>query len=274
MGKPLTPAQEKIRDTQIIKNEEYIEKVESLLQEINSFCEETNRYNSYLIDTYEKLDNAHGMLFQGEYANVYTKHFEKPVSPVFGLYNRFSDEFFILDDTHKKEFLKELPLLEKYQKNLEYYSKKIRPLFDDVNSENSIILRFEGMEQLYLELKQLSEQNWIYSQQRAANRVYKNRQFLMPIMLHGIQNADPFHIKLYVDYSPQFNTGLILKRKLQKLKPLIKSINAQLPFAELAEKVPHIQNIVKGTDYSTLIGENTKIGNNNAIGDNTSIRGN
>ncbi|MEI4770491.1 hypothetical protein WAX74_12675 [Psychrobacillus sp. FJAT-51614] len=273
MGKPLTPAQEKIRDAQISKNEQYIAKVESILQEIAPFYNDTNNYNSYLVELYEKLNNAHGMIVQGEYANLYTKHFGKPTSAVFNLYSDLSDEFFILDDKHKKEFLKGLPNLENYQEKSDYYYKKIKPLFDDVNSENSIIIRFEGMEQLYLELKQLSEQHWNYPQQLAVRQAYHNREFLQPIMFHGIPRTNPFHIEVYLEYSPKLNTGLLLKGKLEKLKPIIKSINAQLPFAELAEKVPQIQNIVRGTDNSTSIGENTSIGNDNAIGDNAFVRG-
>ncbi|TQR10713.1 hypothetical protein [Psychrobacillus lasiicapitis] len=155
---------------------------------------------------------------------------------------------------------------------LEYFYKKIKSLFDDVNSENTIIFRFEGMEQLYLELKQLCEEYWSYPQELAQRTVLHNREFIQPLAFHGIPRTHPFHIKIYLDYSPKLHNGLLLKKKLEKLRPLIKSINAQLPFGELAEKVPQIQNIVRGIDNSISIGENTSIGNDNAIGDNAFVR--
>jgi hypothetical protein len=273
MGKPLTPSQEKIRDEQILKNEEYIVKVDCLLEEIEPFYKEINLYNTYLVNLFEKLNNAHGMLMQGEYANVYTKHFGKPTSAVFDFYHSMSDEYFLLDEKHKKDFLNGLPNLDELQEKIDYYFAKIKSLFDNVNSENSIIVRFEGLEQIYLELKQLSEQYWSYPKELALKQALHNKEFLQPIMFHGIPRVNPFHVEVYLEYSPKLNTALMLKGKLQKLRPLIKTINAQLPFAELNEKVPHIQNIVSGIDKSTSIGEHASIGNNNAIGDTASVGG-
>ncbi|MBU9721624.1 MULTISPECIES: hypothetical protein [Bacillaceae] len=273
MGKPLTPAQEKIRDDQILKNENFIEMIDSLLEEIEPFYIESNKYNTYLVDLFDKLNNAHGMLMQGEYANLYTKNLASPVSAVFDFYNSVSDEFCILDEKLQKELLKDLPDLDRFQDKINYFFNKIKPLFDDVNAENSIIVRFEGLEQIYIELKRLSEDYWSYPKELAVRQALHNREFIQPVMLHGIPRTNPFHIKIYIDYSPKLNTALLLKGKLLKLKPLLKTINAQLPFAELNEKVPHIQNIVNGIDKSTSIGEHTSIGNNNAIGDKSSVRG-
>ncbi|MFB6367706.1 hypothetical protein ACFCP7_27465 [Paenibacillus elgii] len=273
MGRPLTPAQEKIRDAQLSKNEEYITNIDLLLGELEPFITESNKYNNYLVDLFEKLNNAHGMLMQGKYANLYTKHFGKPASRVIDFYDNISDEFFFLDEQNKQRFLSELPDPAEYQVQLDSYFSKIKPLFEDVSAENSIIVRFEGMEQLCMELKKLSDQHWSYPQEMALRQALHNREFLQPLTLHGVPRAYPFHVEVYLEYSPKLNTGLLIKGKLQKLRSLLKTINAQLPFAELNEKVPHIQNIVNGIDKSTTVGNNTSIGDNNAIGDNASVEG-
>jgi hypothetical protein len=272
MGKQLTPAQERARDFQVTKNEQYIIEVDSLLKEIEPFIKDSNNFNNYLVDLFEKLNNAHGMLVQGKYANLYTKHLGKPSTQAIDFYESISDEFTFLSDKQKNDFLKPLPNLDDYQVQIDHYFSKIKPLFEDAFSENSIIIRFEGMEQFYQEFKQLSD-HWNYPKELAVKQALHNREFIQPLFFHGIPRTHPFHVEAYINYSPKLNTALLLKGKLQKLKSLLKTINAQLPFAELNERVPHIQNIVSGIDKSTIVGEHASIGNNNAIGDNASVEG-
>lgn len=270
MGKPLTAAQEKIRDEQVNKNNDYLEKIDSLLEEIEPFCEQTKRYKTCLFDIYEGLNNAHGMIFQGIYADLYTMHLGKPTTAAFTI-DGISDEFSILGDETKEELLEELPNKENYQQKLDGYFKLIKSLVNDVSAENSMIIRFEGLDNLFLELKQVSENNWTYTSQRVKNEVLNNREIIKPLHLHGMQMVYPFHISMYLSYSPMFNTALLLKNKLEEIKRIIKSINVHLPFVELTEKLPQIQNIVTGLDSSVSIGEHVSIGSENAFGDNASV---
>lgn len=272
MGKQLSQAQEKLRDSQIEKNVTYIKTIDSLLEEIEPFIKDSNEHNTYLVDFYERLEKAHGMLMQGEYANLYTKTFSAATSPAINFYNEINSEYAIIKENKKGEFLQPLPNLEEYQQHIDYFFNKIKPLFEDVFSENSFIIRFEGMEQVYEEFKKLESEYWNYPIEITKREVFNNREFISPLALHGLTRTLPFHIEVYIDYSPKFNTALLLKTKLTRLRGIIKSINAQLPFAELNEKVPQIQNIVSGIDKSTSVGENTKIGSKNAIGDNSSVK--
>lgn len=273
MGKPLTAAQERIRDAQIEKNAIHLEKVDGILKEIEEFNQLTIQMNNTLVEIYQNLNKAHGMLMQGTYANLYTTHLGAPSGPVFDTFSHISDEFEILSEARKEDFLSSLIPINEYLDKYNYYYSNIKLLFDNINAENSIILRFEAMENLYLELKKLCEDHWIVPIELAQKAVLHNREFIAPVALHGISRQNPFHIQLYLDYSPRLNSGNILKRKLENIRPIIKSINAQLPFAELTDNVPHIQNIVTGTSNNTSIGENVSIGNNNAIGDNSFVKG-
>ncbi|MGV2967270.1 hypothetical protein [Paenibacillus sp. AGC30] len=272
MGKKLSPMHEKLRDGQIDKNVEYISKIDALLEEIEPFNKKTLEYINELEKLYNTLDKSHGMLVQGKYANMYTTHFGVPSTPIFDLYSEISSEFSILDEHTKDNFMKDLPVREEFLFEFDNFLSKVKPIFEDASAENSIILRFEGMEEIYYDLKKTADQHWSYPKQLAIEKALHNREFIEPLFFHGIPKVNPFHVEIYINYSPILNSGLIIRKKLQNLKYSLKTINAQLPFAELNEKVPQIQNIVSGIDKSTTIGENTKIGENNAIGDNASIK--
>lgn len=274
MARPLTTAQEKIRDNQIEKNVEYLRKIDELSKEMESFHQLTIQLNNNVVNLYETLDKAHGMLIQGEYANIYTVNLKPPVGPVFeGLSFTISHEFDFLSTKKQQELLSSLISISDYLAEYNRYYKPVKELLSDIHAENSIIVRFEGMEELYLELKKLCEKYWTYPIRLAQETILNNRTFINPITLHGMNHQHPFHIQLYLDYMPHVNSGRLLKAKLDNIKPIIKSINAQLPFAELADKVPLIQNNVTGTDLSTMIGEHASIGENNAIGENAIVKG-
>lgn len=273
MGKQLSAAQEKLRVLQVEKNSEYINSIDLLLNEIEPFVEESINYNKYLLNFYEQLNNAHGMLMQGEYANLYTKDFNSASSPAIGSYFEISDDFEVISEEQKSNFLNPLPNPDEFQQRINYFFDKIKPLFEDSYSENSFIIRFEGMESVYEEFKKIANQYWHYPKELTLREATHNREFIAPISLHGVTRVYPFHVKVYVDYSQKFNTVFLFKSKLQNLRRLLKTINAQLPFAELNEKVPQIQNVVTGYDDKSIsLGENVKIGKNNAIGDSASVK--
>ncbi|NHN28546.1 hypothetical protein [Paenibacillus agricola] len=273
MGKPLTSTQEKLRDEQIEMNEKYINLINKLLNEFTGFVKNSEEYSSFLVQVYEKLDRAHSMVLQGEFADYYTKNFLPTSSPLFLFYGGINEDFEYLGEEERKNLTKNLPKRTDYIKELAYFKEKIIELVDNIVASNSFIIRFESMDSFYKELYSLSKNNWVYPRETARNSVLGNRQFISPLALHGVPVINPFHIDLYLNFAPEFLTATVLKGKLTKLRTQLKAINANLPFAELCEVVPHIQNIVKGIDTSTSIGSNTSIGSGNAIGDKAVVEG-
>lgn len=273
MGKELSKAQEKLRDALIDNNIAYLQKVENFLNEIEDFHTVSIRSINELIDIYNTLDKAHGAMTHGAYANLYTIHLGPPIGSATDMFGNISEEFDFLSEEQEQTILSSLIPIDEYLDIYNHFKKNIKLLVDDIFAENSIIFRFEGMNNLFLELKEICEGNWVFPPKSSKNSILKNKQFIAPITVTTMPIQTPFHIELYLKYHHKLASGQLLKSKLEKIRTIVKAINAQLPFAMLVDQVPLIQNVVTGLSQDTTIGEHTNIGSGNAIGDNAISKG-
>lgn len=272
MSKALSEEQKKIRDEQIETNRKYIENIDKLLVEIEPFIDSTTKYNNELTVIYSIFEKSHGLCIQGVYADYYTKDLKPANSPMFNSISAsISKEFVPLSDIQKKTFQEKLPDAREYENNLKQYMQKAMSLLSDAYSDNSFIIRFEGLDGIYTQLHELSSKSWYCSREGVRDSIMRGSRFIEPIWFHGMNRVNPFHIEIYLTYKPLFLDSLNLKNRLLDAKKILKTVNSNLPFAELSENVPAIQNIITSIDKSTSIGSNTSIGNNNAIGDDTSV---
>ncbi len=271
MGKELNERMQKVIDACVDRNNELIPKSEELINIYDEFSTEVERSRQTLIQIYTKLDKAHSMLSQGEYADYYTTHLGPAQTSVVGDLNSLSNEYRKLSDDKKNDFEELLPSIDDLISKMDTNSKKLRNIIDEVVSINSFINRLDGMDKLSDELNALSEEGWTYQVAVVYREIMNNKQFIQPIWLHGTQQVNPYHIELYLKFMPLFNSILLHNAKAKKVLSLLRKINSNLPFAELKEDKPYIQNIVKGTDNSVKVDENASIGNNNAIGDSAKV---
>ena len=243
MSKQLTEEQEKIRDYQIEKNKEYITRINDLIIRLKPFLDETITYKEILDENYNILNKCHGNLLQGKYADYYTKDLKPASSSIFTFYQEINNNFEYLSQNKRNKFEERLPDLKEYEKRVEKYSNMIRELIDDIYSDNSFILRFEGMGALYSELNGLSNTLWD-SKEIIKDQLLGNRQFVTNSHMTGISIVYPYHIDLFMKYGRLFMNVVGLNLKLTGSKKILKSVNSNLPFAELCDKTPIIQNNV------------------------------
>lgn len=271
MGKELNEKMQKIVDTCVERNQELIPQSQKIIEVYDDFARNIERHRQALIEIYTKLDKAHSMLMQGEYADYYTKHLGPAQTAVASEWFSISDEYGKLPNAKKKEFETILPDREGLITTMNSNSKGLRDIIDEVVSINSFINRLDGMDKLSDELNALSEEAWVYPVDVVRSEIMNNKAFIQPIWLHGTQQVNPYHVELYLKFMPMFNSILLHEAKAKKVLSILRKINCNLPFAELKEDKPYIQNVVKGTDNSVKVDEHASIGSNNAIGDNARV---
>lgn len=271
MGKELNEKMKKAVDLCIERNNELMPKSKELIEIYSEFATEVEDSRKILNEIYTMLYKAHSMLIQGEYADYYTTHLGPAQTSVVGDFRSISKEYGKLPNEIKVKLEERLPNIDELVSKMNTNSKVLRNIVDEVVSMNSFISRLDGMDKLSEELNALSDEAWTYPEDVVYSQIMNNKAFIQPVWLHGTQMVNPYHVELYLKFMPIFKSILLHEDKAKKVLSLLRKINSNLPFAELKEDKPYIQNFVKGTDNSVKVDENASIGSNNAIGDNAKV---
>ncbi|MDA2619239.1 hypothetical protein PDQ07_15150 [Bacillus cereus] len=219
---------------------------------------------------YNRMEKAHGNYFFKPYNDYYYENLEPaPVAFFNGM--DFNRGFSKITEEQAQQAEMTLPEEKEFNTFLVKWSEKLKPLLYEIYAANSPILRFEGLEGLYNEIKVVILENWLPNRRGLYSLMKPKGQYIGPPrhVMAGV--GMPHHTQRYCDYMALYNCVNEMEDKIEKTILFLRTVHAQLPFAEITKRVPNISITNTNKDDSVQIGSDNSfekeaiLGNGNTI---------
>lgn len=140
----------------------------------------------------------------------------------------------------------------------------------DIIAKNFITIRFEGLSEKYLELKECDKLWWV--PQVIAYNKYSIKSVITNE--YHLSLTMPYHRELMIKYATIFDTAHIIKDKIKTIKAILIAIIDYLPFTALLpepkpQQIINIENIA--TNKPISVGDNNTFEKDTAIGEGAGI---